>query len=498
VIIIAVYSLAVLFFCIAFFHAKIIETSRQVLAIANNAIAIFSNDRLDDLARERAIQKFALNMVTQTLMLISKVLITLLFTALPVWLASTIKLVSPNDIGQFAMRWDVIFITTSIIMLPFIMYGRKIHSVDNKTNESDSTNSYSLIDRVTHNLVFRSNTLQEILGDIEHTFFSKTWENAKVDKPIFITSLPRAGTTIMLESLSRLPGLATHTYRDMPFILTPVLWSKLSQRFHNQSIKRERAHGDGLLISEDSPEAFEEVLWIKYFPEHYSSEGIVVWSTGNVDFRDYFHEHLRKIISLRLLESASVGHYVSKNNANIARIKVIKSIFPDAVIIVPLRDPVEQSISLWQQHHNFLNQHATKEFIYKYMEDIGHYEFGQLHRPILFPSFDALRQDLSPEDLGYWLAYWISAYEYLSEQQGINFLSYETLCKSGNSVLTILCEHLKLSVSEQEIENAARVFHLPTASRRYQYDIDAMMIKRADELYNTLKGRCLYHQEIIS
>jgi len=143
VIVIAVYSLAVLLFCIAFYLVKILETSRQVLVIAKNAIAIFSNDRLDDLARERAIQKFALNMVTQTLMLISKVLITLLFTALPVWLASTMKLVSPNDIGQFAMRWDVIFITTSIIMLPFIMYGRKIHSADNKAHESDSTNSYS-------------------------------------------------------------------------------------------------------------------------------------------------------------------------------------------------------------------------------------------------------------------------------------------------------------------------------------------------------------------
>ena len=52
-------------------------------------------------------------------------------------------------------------------------------------------------------------------------------------------------------------------YKDMPFILAPNLWSKLS--FNKKNIDLvERAHGDGIRVSVESPEAFEEVFWMTF------------------------------------------------------------------------------------------------------------------------------------------------------------------------------------------------------------------------------------------
>ena len=89
--------------------------------------------------------------------------------------------------------------------------------------------SYSKLDRALHKLAFDSSPLQDILGDMEEGLFARQWREIAIENPIFITSLPRAGTTIVLETLYRISNLATHTYRDMPFILTPVIWQKLSR-----------------------------------------------------------------------------------------------------------------------------------------------------------------------------------------------------------------------------------------------------------------------------
>jgi hypothetical protein len=349
---------------------------------------------------------------------------------------------------------------------------------------------YSLVDRALHKVSFGSNMLQDILGDIEDNMFNAQWKNISAENPIFITSLPRAGTTIVLESLYRIPGLATHTYRDMPFIYTPVLWDKLSGKIRNSGTFRERAHGDGLVVSEDSPEAFEEVLWRKYFANNYDENHIKLWSTTKPDFSAYFRLHMKKIISLRCA-GKSEGRYVSKNNGNIARTSAINSMFPDAFIITPFRDPIEQAISLWKQHRNFLQQHRENHFVKKYMADIGHYEFGLLHRPIEFPEFESLSQSLGVGSPDYWLAYWIAAFEYLSKQKGLAFLSYESLCSDPKQGIETLCRHLNLRLDEFSLLNSASVFNSPPPPRKQEISLDPVLAAQASDLYGRLLSKCL-------
>ena len=47
--------------------------------------------------------------------------------------------------------------------------------------------------------------------------------------------------------------------------------------FARQANRQKRAHGDGMLIDFDSPEALEEVLWKTFWRRHYRSDRILPW-----------------------------------------------------------------------------------------------------------------------------------------------------------------------------------------------------------------------------
>ena len=83
--------------------------------------------------------------------------------------------------------------------------------------------NYSAFDRLLHRLAFGGRFVQLAAADIESAVFGSSYQTVGGERPIFITSPPRAGTTLLLEALHRFPSVATHTYRDMPFVLAPLL-----------------------------------------------------------------------------------------------------------------------------------------------------------------------------------------------------------------------------------------------------------------------------------
>ena len=58
----------------------------------------------------------------------------------------------------------------------------------------------------------------------------------------------------------------------MPFVLAPNFWSKFSLHNNNNSAMVERAHGDGIKVNTESPEAFEEVFWKTFSEENNESK----------------------------------------------------------------------------------------------------------------------------------------------------------------------------------------------------------------------------------
>ena len=87
-----------------------------------------------------------------------------------------------------------------------------------------------------------------------------------IDRPVFIAGLARSGTTILLEKLSRIDGVATHRYRDFPFVMAPIYWGRFVALFGKGQGPKERPHQDSIFITRESPEAFEEPIWQHFFP----------------------------------------------------------------------------------------------------------------------------------------------------------------------------------------------------------------------------------------
>ena len=101
--------------------------------------------------------------------------------------------------------------------------------------------NYSALDRLLHRIAFSTPSAQIIAADIENKVLGSVFASTQAARPIFIASLPRAGTTLFLEVLSQFPSLASQSYRDMPFVMAPLLWSRVSRAFRKRAELNERA-----------------------------------------------------------------------------------------------------------------------------------------------------------------------------------------------------------------------------------------------------------------
>ncbi|MGF1477835.1 MAG: sulfotransferase [Geminicoccaceae bacterium] len=289
---------------------------------------------------------------------------------------------------------------------------------------------YGRLDRMVHRLAFATTQAQLGLADLEDRMFGRDALKSDLKRPVFVTGLPRAGTTLLLELIASQPEFGTHSYRDMPFVICPLLWDKLSRSFRRDTGTTERAHGDGMTVSVDSPEAFEEMLWKAYWQDHYLQDRIIPWGGDtDPDFDELFTNHMKKIVALRAAPGGA-GRYVSKNNANIARIRYLRALFPDALLVIPFREPVAHASSMHRQHLRFTGMHQADPFVRRYMEAIGHHDFGEGFKPIDFGQWLDGSDNSDPERLEFWLAYWSAAYSRLVDEtdEGCVLVDFDALC----------------------------------------------------------------------
>jgi hypothetical protein len=228
--------------------------------------------------------------------------------------------------------------------------------------------------------------LLRVLADLEHELLASRLERVAIEAPVFVTGLARSGTTMMLTLLSQAAGVATHRYRDFPFLFVPVAWNWFQDRLGSGAGEAvERPHRDRIRITRESAEAFEEPLWQSFFPHAHDAARCHVLGaqTRNAAFEACFRSHLRKILWLR-----GGRRYVSKGNYNVARIAYLARLFPDARFVVPVRHPFSHVRSLVEQHALFSRYGAEDARVPGYLAAAGHYEFGPQRRPL---NLDAAR-----------------------------------------------------------------------------------------------------------
>jgi hypothetical protein len=252
--------------------------------------------------------------------------------------------------------------------------------------------------------------MREIGFDIEKSLFLNS-ANLTNDNHVFVAGLARSGSTALLRAIHSSEEFASLSYVDMPFVLSPNLWGKLKPKA-NYSKLQERAHGDNIMVSTNSPEAFEEVFW-KTFSEKDSID----------EFKNYIHLILQKYQKKR---------YLSKNNQNVVRLAEINKLLPHSKILIPFREPLQHANSLLSQHLRFSNMQKEDNFVKDYMDWIGHREFGLSYRPSIINKISHNQ----PSDLNHWLEQWYLIYSNLfgnySEQKNFIFICYESLCLKDN------------------------------------------------------------------
>ncbi len=353
------------------------------------------------------------------------------------------------------------------------------------------TSDYRFLDRLLHRFAFATWPIQAAMADIEGMVFRSRLTGVNLDRPVFVAGLPRAGTTLLLQLIEGTGEFAAYHYRDMPFLLTPLLWSTLSSSATRKVEARERAHGDGIAIDVDSPEAFEDVAWRALYPKKYSARSIEPWRGAvDPDKEQFLRAQMHKIVAIRSRASGQPLRYLSKCNGSIARFATICAMFPDSVILAPYRQPLDQARSLLRQHLNFLEMHLQDSFTREYMAAIGHYEFGANLKPINFSNW--LDHSPSPDfsTLNGWIRYWCAAYGFLLEEARapVRFLSYDDLCRNSGEELKRLEEELGLAKPGALCRQATQV-RPQRPDEEPAPDLDPSLLRQATDLHERLEAR---------
>ena len=253
-----------------------------------------------------------------------------------------------------------------------------------------SQQQYSGLDRFLHKLVLGSKVIQSTSFELQQLIAPKL---PKPDRPVFVVGMARSGTTTLLNLLFATGEFESSRYRDLPLPLFPAFWRKVHKGFHQGQSPIQRAHDDGILVSPDSPEAFEEIYW-ENIGNHLSEKEVV--------------ESFSSYISSIAHATDPGKRYISKNNNNVTRLPLLSKICEElnGVIIIPIRDPIKTAVSSHRMHQRFVAMQEEDPFVLEYMNLLGHREFGKGLQWLQVGS-QAFKPSYPTTEVECWLEYWI-------------------------------------------------------------------------------------------
>lgn len=270
VIVVLVSLLAVAGFGLALWKSGVMPVAKTAVSTAFSGLSVMMDRELDDDAKEAAVRRAAFSLLKAAVSIAARFVCVLATAAVPILIADLAGIVRFDAVTALMLRPDYIVIV-SVAAIIATKIAQKVRGGADDTGADQKR--YPASDRFLHALAFAGPGVQKAVSRLEDWLVPKA-AVMPTAPPIFVTSIARGGTTALLKALHDMPDVATHTYRDMPFVTAPALWHKLSGGAKRQVARKQRAHGDGLEIDLDSPEAFEEVLWKMFWPEKYRGAGI--------------------------------------------------------------------------------------------------------------------------------------------------------------------------------------------------------------------------------
>lgn len=407
------------------------------------------------------------------------------------------------------VSWSTMLLIKSIISMVYWYARVKIFRTNtdldqNSAEESDQT--YSEISKALHDLALDSNKIAGMSFQYEKKHYlnqnkAQSSNDYSMLKPVWVCGLARAGTTILTDVLYETEAFTSLTYRQMPFPLAPNMWKKLSRwGVGGNEQKVERAHGDGLLVNIDSPEALEEVFWRVHEPHIYQDTDSLSAHEAKASSLSALEDYISCIMLATEQTAIPSKRYLSKNNNHLLRLPSLLSHFQCAKILIPIREPLEHAESLRRQHLKWVQRHQDDSFSLSYMNWLAHHEFGLGHKPFNFQAIQETALEVSTEEFGdpnqlnYWLNRWTDAYSYLETilaqseyDQQLYVVDYHALSTNPKQTLTRVFNYLELDINQQQRDQLAKRFKM-APKRADRSSVDRDLLVRAEKLYQHLQS----------
>lgn len=320
--------------------------------------------------------------------------------------------------------------------------------------------------------------------EIVKNFEEYLTKDFKIDKPVFVCGLARSGTTPITQMLYFTDKFSSLEYKDLPFLEIPLIWNIFSKFIYGKNRKIERFHKDGLLINQNSPDAFLEVIF-KNNIENYYENGFSKILKSN-----YKNLKLTKDLNLSLIKTMKLrkrSRYLSKINYLVCRIDYILNIFKDAKILICVRDPIDTAISLTKLHYKFIQEAKVNKYFDFNLKQLCHFEFGNNRKPLLFLNSDRTNYFWKKnQNFNGYLNEWINLYSYLIKYKSntnILFLNYNKLTSSIDKKLDLIQDFLEINIQKDK-KNILECF-FKSQSNKFEIDeyIDEDLRKKASEFF---------------
>jgi hypothetical protein len=323
------------------------------------------------------------------------------------------------------------------------------------------------------------------LGRLESALLVHELRAIPLTMPVYVCGLARSGSTLLHEIVAAHRGVATHRVKDYPMVFTPFWWRQAIAR-QKPAPPRERAHRDRVMISPESPDALEEMLWMAFFPRCHDVRfsHLLTEDDRHPGFEALYRSHLKK-----LLLSERAGRYVAKANYHVARLPYLLRLIPDARFLLPVRSPITHVASLLRQQRWFSQGQRQHPRALAFMRRSGHFEFGLDRRPMNLGQREAVQRILDAWAIGDEVRglarYWDMTYAYLARlldsdarvKSAALVVRFERLCAAPAETIGAVRGHCRLAETEGLVERFAGRIRLPDYYESPLSDADVAVIR---------------------
>lgn len=455
------FILIISFFLLAFF----IRYYRSVFyGLARNSVTLvdeFLSGYSDDDEKIEQVQNKTYRLFRSLLKLFLVILLALFIGAIPITL---FVFLSQNSWGSldFSSIGSIVAISAGAT-LPFII----------PFSPKKNTN-YSELSQLLHEIALDNYNLSKKLFRRETRQIKKKGIKKRQDF-LIITGLARAGTTSLMNDLAKIDAFVSLSYANMPFLLAPNTWARIYMP-KNQKLE-ERSHKDGIMIGYNSNEALEEYFFKVFANDSYIlDDRLEEYSLSSTDYNDYLDYQT-------IIRKDNQKIYLAKNNNFLLRYRSIRSFNKDFIIVILFRDPLTHAASLMEKHRYYQETQDEDPFVLKYMDWLGHHEFGKNQKPFDFNG-SVKSLEYEKDSLDYWLQSWINYYRFVLEIDHTNTLlvNYEDYCKNPEATIRRIVDKTGL--------NAQLAGYSPFENKRKNSnDFSADLYQKADEIYQELLNR---------